>query len=218
MRRITLALLLSTLALSACSEASSGAADNCEAQVSAEPWLVLFTEDFGPDCIAVGVHQNLQVWNKGRQPVSIEWQGGLVDIPPNDHYRTGPLGEIVDPGVHPIAASSYSAPDLRVIDPSDSFSARTDLTLDGFGPITLGMTTEEAAMASGLAMVNDPDFPPGRGCWLAIITHDPYSPSFTIEEREGESTIAYVTTFYPLNRTRTIGLSTALVSPRCSGS
>jgi hypothetical protein len=217
MKRITMALFLSTLALSACSEASSAAADNCEAKVGAEPWLVLFTEDFGPDCIAVGVHQDLQIWNKGPQPLIIEWQGGAIDIPPDDHYETGPLGEIVEPGVHPIVASPYSAPDLQVIDPSDSFSARTDLTLDGFGPITLGMTTEEAADASGLAIVNDPDYPPGRGCWLAIIAHDPYSPSFTMEERGGESTIAYVTTSYPLNGTRTIGLSTALVSPRCSG-
>lgn len=141
----------------------------------------------------------------------------MVDIRSDDHYETGPLGEIVDPCVLPLVASPYSAPNLQVIDPSDSFSARTDLTLDGFGPITLGMTTEEAADVSGLAIVNDPDHPLERGCWLAIVAHDPYSPSFTMEERDGESTIVYVTTSYPLNRTRTIGLSTALVSPRCSG-
>lgn len=218
MKRITMTLVVSALALQACSATSSPSADNCEAKVGTEPWLVLFTEDFGPDCISVGVHQDLQIWNKGTHTLTIEWQGGVIDIPSDDHYQTGPLGEMLDPGVYPIAASPYAAPDLHVIDPDDSFSGVTDLTLNGFGPISIGMTVEEATEASGRSIVNDPDFPSGRGCWLAIIAHDPYSPTFTIGDQGDKQIIVYVTTSYPLNATRTVGLSDALVPPICSGS
>lgn len=202
------------LLTSACSYATSDM--DCHALTGFEPWLILHTEDYGAECVSLGVHQDLQIWNKGTETLSLEWQGAAIDIPSDDFYATGALGGSVDPGVYAIVSAPYTSPDLSVVDPDDSFSAGTDLTMSGFGPIEVGMTLEEASVASGQTVRVDADLAPGPECWHAVIEGDPYSPIFTVAGDGTEaSVIEFVTTFYPSDEAATVGSNTASVPSLC---
>ncbi|HSO50732.1 MAG TPA: hypothetical protein VLS86_09305 [Acidimicrobiia bacterium] len=176
------------------------------ALVGPEPWLILSTEDYpGTDCVAVGVHQDLQIWNKGTESVTVEWLGANVAIGSDDKHETGPVGEVLDPGTNVLEASPYEAPILHVVDPDDSASAQTEMTLTGFGGIQLGMTVAEAADSFGHPITVDPDLAPGPECWQAVVAGDPYSPILTVEgEGNADSVVIAITTFYPPDAELTI--------------
>lgn len=36
----------------------------------------------------------------------------------DDHYETGPIGEVLDPGVYVVTSRPYPMPKLRVVDPA----------------------------------------------------------------------------------------------------
>lgn len=178
MSRIMLFALGAALLATACADTTADT--ECDALVGPEPWLILHTEEYGADCVAVGVHQDLQIWNKGTDTLSLEWQGAVIEIPSDDNYATGPIGEVVGPGDYSIESDPYRSPDIRVVDPDDSFSARTELDRSGFGSIEVGMTLQQASEASGQSVIVDPNLAPGPECWQAIIDGDPYSPIFTV--------------------------------------
>ena len=48
--------------------------ESCDSLVGTEPWLILMTEIYpGLMCVRVGIHQNVQIWNKGFEPMTVEW-------------------------------------------------------------------------------------------------------------------------------------------------
>lgn len=115
------------------------------------------------------------------------------------------IGEVLDPGTYVLEVSPYEAPDLQVVDPDESPSGQTELTITGFGGIQLGMTVDEAAEAFGRPIVVDPDLAPGPECWQAVIVGDPYSPILTVNgEGNSDSTITAITAFYPSDAAITI--------------
>jgi hypothetical protein len=204
------------VALSACATTHSTAASDCPALVGPEPWLIMFEGSHSSSCVAAGIHQDLQIWNKGTDTVTMEWVGVIHEIDSDEHYSTGPLGEVVEPGEYQIDSSPYAAPTLKVVDPNDSFGAETGLTLDGFGDIEVGMTLKEAAAASGQEIVVDVNLSPGPDCWHAVIPGDPYSPIFTVAGDSGEdSVIEFITTFYPSDSAATVGNPQASVPSLC---
>lgn len=106
--------------------------------------------------------------------------------------------------------------ECRVVDPDDSFSARTELDKSGFGEILLGMTLQQASKASGLMVIVDPDLAPGPECWQAIIDRDPYSPVFTVAgDGTKNSTIEFITAFYPSDEAGTVGSALPTVPSLC---
>ena len=185
---------------------SPQAADEiCDALVGPEPWLILFTEKYpGAACVAVGVHQDLQIWNKGTESLTVEWLGRTIGIESDYNYETGPIGNVLEPGRYLLEASPYRAPDLHVVDPDESPSAQTELTLDEFGGIQLGMTVAMATEAFGHPIAVDPNLAPGPDCWQAVVVGDPYSPIFTVDgDGNSDGVITAITTFYPLDSPRT---------------
>jgi hypothetical protein len=212
--RIALSVVFAGLLACACT--APFVSHDCEVLVGPEPWLILGPGTSGAGCVEVGVHQDLQIWNKGTEPLSLEWQGASIDIPSDDKYATGPIGEVAEPGVHSIESDPYWSPMVHVRDPDDSFSAGTELAASGFGSIEIGMTLTEASAASGQTVVVDPDLSPGPDCWLAIIEADPYSPLFTVAGDGTEnSKIEFITAFHLLDETGTIGSATPLVPSLC---
>jgi hypothetical protein len=188
---------------SAVPPASAVTEQSCDALVGPEPWLILNT---GPSsdasCVAVAVYQDLQIWNKGSDSMTVEWLGASRRIASDERYATGPIGEVLDPGTYAIEASPYPSPDLQVVGSDESFSAGTELTSTGFGAIRLGMTLAQASEASSEAVAVDADLGSGPTCWLAVIVGDPYSPELTVEGGgDSESRIVAITAFFPTERT-----------------
>jgi hypothetical protein len=214
MIRILRFVLPAALLTTACTGASSG--PECEALVGPEPWLILHTEEYGAGCVAVGVHQDLQIWNKGTDTLSLEWQGAVIEIPSDDNFATGPIGEVVGPGDYNIESDPYRSPDIRVVNPDDSFNARTELDRSGFGSIEVGMTLQQASEVSGQSVTVDPNLAPGHECWQAIIDGDPYSPIFTVAGDGTEnSTIEFISVFYPSDEAGTVGSASPAVPSFC---
>jgi hypothetical protein len=190
---------------------------SCDALVGPEPWLVLFTDSYpGTSCVAVAVFQDLQIWNKGYDSMTVEWLGTSRRIASDERYATGPIGQVLEPGTYEIEASPYPSPDLRVVGTDESFSAETELTASGFGAIRFGMTLAQASEASSEVVAVDADLGSGPNCWLAVIVGDPYSPIFTVEGAgASNSVITTMTDFYPSEES--IRHSSAAVPALCYG-
>ena len=204
------------LALCACTPTYSTTGSDCPALVGSEPWVILFEGSYSSSCLAVGIHQDLQVWNKGTEPTTVEWLGAIHEVGVDEHYATGPLGEVLEPGEHRIESTPYAAPTLLVVDPERSFAANTEQAVDGFGEIEVGMTIEQAAAASGQEIVVDVNLSPGPDCWHAVIPGDPYSPIFTVAgDSGGSSVIEFITGFYPSDEAATVGSAEASVPSLC---
>ena len=198
--------------------ASAVTGQSCDTLVGPEPWLVLSTDPYpGASCVAVAVFQDLQIWNKGFDSMTVEWLGISRRIASDERYATGPIGQVLEPGTYAIEASPYPSPDLRVVGADESFSAETELTAEGFGAIRLGMTLAQASEASSEVVAVDADLGSGSDCWLAVIVGDPYSPIFTIEGTgASESVITAMTDFHPSEES--IRHSSAAVPALCHGS
>jgi hypothetical protein len=112
---------------------------------------------------------------------------------------------VLEPGRYRLEANPYRAPDLLVVDPDESPSAQTELTLDGFGEIQMGMTVAQAAEAFGHPIAIDPNLAPGPDCWQAVVVGDPYSPIFTVQgDGHSDGVITAITVFYPSGPPRSI--------------
>lgn len=171
----------------------------CDALISDEPWIILHTETYpGAQCLNVGMHQNVQIVNKGSETTRIKVNGGLNSIPPGDRHAIR-IGKTFDPGRYLIPAGPYSMPELRVIDPTASIFATSRMTENSFGPIQLGMTLKAATDAVGQVIAVWEDLPP---CRSATVRGDPYSPILTIEGSSDENgIITGITTTFPTSGT-----------------
>lgn len=172
-------------------------ASPCEALIGDEPWLVLFTDTYpGTACVRVGIQQNIQVWNKGFSRTIVEWNGSRQSLGVDQSYSTGVIGTTLSPGIYTFTGTPYQLPQIEVVDPSRAPSAGHDLTSDGWGPVTLGMTVAQATDALGEIVANVSANEPG--CWLAGIVGDPYTPIFTaVGNVDDTAVIVGITTTYP---------------------
>ncbi len=186
----------------------------CGALVGTEPWLVLFTRTYpGPPCVRVGLHQDIQLWNKGFDATRIEWDGSIHTLNPDEFFATGTVGEHLEPGTYTFAGEPYALPEIHVVDPESSKSANLTVTDRGWGPVDLGMTIADATQALGSVIAVQADLAPGPECWQAVVVGDPYTPIFTVEGGiDDTGVIIGVTSTYPT--TETVG---AFVDPERDG-
>lgn len=155
----------------------------------AEPWLMLFTEEPpSSPCVAVGVHQDIQIWNKGFDTLRIGWHG-TKRLQPDTSIATGPIGDLLEPGTYLIESAPYPAPLLVVVDPSDSPLTSHRPKDDGWGPVTLGDSVAEIETSLGANF----DVTSDGICEFATVT-DPYSPVFHVDE---QGTVAGIDVSYP---------------------
>ncbi len=134
----------------------------CTALVGSEPWVTLFDEDQESGCVIAGESQNLQIWNKGHDPLTVGWVGGDRRVGSDDYFETGPIGLTLSAGRHAFMAAPYPMPIIWVLAADQSPSAGMTLVDGVFGPISPGMTLDEATRVSGLAIRSIRVYCPGR--------------------------------------------------------
>ncbi|MDY7100408.1 MAG: hypothetical protein S0880_04405 [Actinomycetota bacterium] len=169
---------------------SDGATPNdgqCETLVGPEPWITLFEAQPAAPCVIVGEFQDVQVWNKGFDTITVEWVDGEHRLGPDQWFATGPIGEVLEPGDHTFESSPYAMPTIRVLAREDR-PVDIDLAWDIFGPVTPGTTVEEAVELLGVPFEETDRF---DGNCVSVISGDPYSPLFIVTEDDaGAPTIA----------------------------
>lgn len=165
----------------------------CVALVGAEPWLTLFSEDQDPPCVIAAEWQNIQFWNKGFDEMTVRWLGEERVVRSDDHFETGPIGSVLGEGPTEIEVSPYPSPVIWVLAAASSRFSTIEVVDGAFGPVEVGMTVDEATEALGWPVVVDPDRYPGPRCWGAVISGDPYSPTFVaIGAGDGSSVITEI--------------------------
>ena len=55
-------------------------------------------------CVVVAEFQNVQVWNKGMEPMTVDWPDGERKVAADEHFDTGPIGEVLQFGPNEIVA------------------------------------------------------------------------------------------------------------------
>lgn len=116
----------------------------CQALYGHEPWITLSSTTRPGDCLAVGSHKDVQIWNRGSDPIVVQWFGPR-SLATDGHYSTGQIGAVLEPGAYAVEAGPYPMPFVNHLVPSDSISAGLELAESSLGPIALGMTVTEAA-------------------------------------------------------------------------
>lgn len=159
--------------------------DNCRTLYGEDPWLTLFSEDLWAECVLVAATQNIEVWNKGFDLLTVAWPGGDQELRSDFSFATGPIGNSLGLGRHRIEASPYPMPDIIVIAPEQSPSWRLPISANAVGPVTVGMTLEEATSVLGHQIVVDPNL--ASECWIAVVVNDPLSPFFVVSADDGPS-------------------------------
>lgn len=143
------------------------------------PWLTFFG-GMGDACLIVGDDQDLQVWNKGFESMVVAWPGGRREVGSDEHFDTGPVGDVMAVGPNPFTAVPFGRALVWRLPAAESPTSGVDRGHDHLGAIEIGMTVAEAASISGLELMVDPDLGPGPRCWIAVVTGDPYSPSLWV--------------------------------------
>lgn len=177
-------------------------AEDCDALVGPEPWLVL--SDDGPPalCFSVGVYQDVRLVNKGTHPVVVGWRGEMVRLAADDWILTGRMGDVAGTGAHSISLEPGPQIKIVVAAPAATPSGNRRLVGSRFGDVDLGMTLLEASEVIGAEVVVDRNLAPGPVCWAAIVEGDPYSPIFTVVEVGSQSErITGIASYYPTART-----------------
>ena len=106
----------------------------------------------------------------------------------DEHFDTGPIGDILQAGPNQIDAAPFPMPTIWLLPESLSPTAGIKGTGDGFGPVRVGMTLDEASTALGLELEVLGEVPYH---WLAGVSDDPYSPSF-LADGPGDGTSVIV--------------------------
>jgi hypothetical protein len=78
---------------------------DCTALVGRAPWITLFERRLTRRCVIVGEHQDVQIWNKGFDALTIQWVTGQIRLGPDDHLATGASAAVLAPGPNRIASS-----------------------------------------------------------------------------------------------------------------
>ncbi|MYB28107.1 MAG: hypothetical protein F4X38_03105 [Acidimicrobiaceae bacterium] len=155
-----------------------------------EPWIILWDRALTQPCVVVAEFQDVQVWNKGFEPMTVDWTDGLRRVAIDEHFDTGPIGEVLQTGRNEIDAAPFPMPTIWLLPESLSPTVEIEATEDGFGPVRVGMTLDEASAALGLHVAVISEVPYH---WLAAVSDDPYSPSFLADgPGDGSSVIVEI--------------------------
>lgn len=169
--------------------ADSVTAESCGVLHGSEPWLMLFSEvPPSSPCVAVGIHQDIQIWNKGFDTLRVGWYG-TKRLQPDTSVGTGPIGELLEPGTYQIESVPYPAPLIVVVDPTESQLTPHRPDNGGWGPVALGDSVAEIEESVGVDLEVTSD----GTCEFASAT-DPYSPVFQID---GSGRVSGIEVSYP---------------------
>jgi len=153
---------------------------DCEVLLGPLPWITLF-DDREAGCVIAGDHQRLRVFNKGRQATTVSWLDGERELASDEFFDTDPVGDVLRPGLNEFSSTPFVIDDIWRMPVEISPTARYRTGESQLGPITTGMTLEQAELAIDSPITIDDD---RFGCRLAYITGDPYSPLFKITAGE----------------------------------
>ena len=153
---------------------------DCVALTGPEPWITLWDRSLTQPCVVVAEFQNVQVWNKGFEPMTVDWPDGDRRVAIDEHFDTGPIGNVLQAGPNDINAAPFPMPTIWLLPESLSPTAGIEGTDASFGPVRIGMTLDEASAALGLELEVSfvPSDPPPLYPWEAVVSGDPYSPTF----------------------------------------
>ena len=151
---------------------------DCVVPTGPEPWIILWDRSPKP-CVVVAEFQNVQVWNKGFEPMTVDWPGGERSVAIDEHFDTGPSGGVLQANPNDeIDAAPFPIPVIWLLPESLSPTVGIEATDDGFGPVRVGMTLDEASAALGPELDAPSEATPEPDRWLATGSGDPYSPTF----------------------------------------
>lgn len=154
-------------------------ATDCAVATGNTPVPVAIQPDQAPiPCVRVSGFQRLEFTNNTTVPVGFTLGSTPFSVEPGAVVVTEPVGTMLVPGLNDPAASPHPVAAPWLVDPAESTLAGATMSLTGVGPITLGMTAEEAGAAAGIAFTGaDP------GCAVVGIEGDPNSPLFTLRDQ-----------------------------------
>ncbi len=161
---------------------------DCVALQGPEPWIILWDRSLTQRCVVVAEFQNVQVWNKGSESMTVDWPDGRRRVAIDEHFDTGPIGAILQAGPNEIEAAPFPMPVIWLLPESLSPTTGIEGTGDGFGHARVGMTLDEASAALGFELEVIGEVPYH---WLAAVSNDPYSPSF-LADGPGDGTSVIV--------------------------
>ena len=163
-------------------------------------WLAVWEEGQGR-CLLAAEDQRLKLVNKGDTTITLDLGGMLHEIPSEDEYTTGRIGDALGPGAHAIPVTPF-APILLEVRPASASSLAT-LTFDSvsLGPFRLGGRLDELASTNPLRLVWDGDPTLFAVCRAVFVQGDPYTPRLTIaQDRSGVAVIASIAVWSPQQR------------------
>lgn len=165
----------------------------CVALHGPEPWIVLWDRSLTQHCVVVAEFQNVQVWNKGFEPMTVDWPDGERRVAIDEHFDTGPIGDVLQAGPNDISAAPFPMPTMWLLPESMSPTSGIEGTDTSFGPVRVGMTFDEASAALGLELEVSfvPSDPPAAYPWEAVVAGDPYSPTFLADGLDGETSVIF---------------------------
>lgn len=152
--------------------------EDCRTVHGPQPWIFINGGQEPEVCVRVGVHQNLQIWNKGVDPTTVSWFGARL-LSSDTSYETGRLGADLSPGTYEVW-SSEGITLVIVANPDESPYPSWVRTEEALGPVTLGMTLSEADSAGGTSFRIDTDIEARPGCLWVHDPDDPYSPTLEV--------------------------------------
>ncbi len=172
---------------------STASDPDCVALTGPEPWIILWDRSLTQPCVVVAEFQNVQVWNKGFEPMTVDWPDGDRRVAIDEHFDTGPIGNVLQAGPNDINAAPFPMPTIWLLPKSLSPTAGIEGTDDSFGPVRIGMTLNEASAALGLELEFSfvPSDPPAQYPWEAVVSGDPYSPTFLADGPDDGTSVIF---------------------------
>ena len=165
----------------------------CMALHGPEPWIILWDRSLTQPCVIVAEFQDVQVWNKGIEPMIVDWPGGERRVAIDDRFDTGPIGDVLRAGPNDISAAPFPMPTIWLLPESMSPTSGIEGTDTSFGPVRVGMTLDEARAALGLELEVTfvPSDPPASHPWEAVVSGDPYSPIFLADGPDDGTSVIF---------------------------
>ncbi|MCY3948905.1 MAG: hypothetical protein OXF61_06845 [Acidimicrobiaceae bacterium] len=166
---------------------------DCVALHGPQPWIILWDRSLTQPCVVVAEFQDVQVWNKGLEPMTVDWPGGERRVAIDEHFDSGPIGNVLRAGPNDISAAPFPMPTIWLLPESMSPTSGIEVTDAGFGPVRIGMTFDEAEAALGLELELSfvPSDPPASYPWEAVVSGDPYSPMFLADGPDDETSVIF---------------------------
>lgn len=149
----------------------------CMTLYGREPWVIMHSRQEDATCVNIAEFQDVQIWNKGTERLTVDWADGQHVLGSDDSFATGPIGETLAPGNYSFESRPFPMPEIRIIAPDESPTAGLSINPEDetFGPIMLGMTIAEATEELGYPFLSGGPVDPH-----AYVLEDPYSPRFTV--------------------------------------